>query len=113
MRSHIIRWMEAGELLRDLRHRHGLSQRSLARRAGTSQAWISDIERGRVSPTEDALRRVLLCLGEELVLGTRRLAGHRSHDPDGFARARCASMSQRLVDGASWAELASAVRPDP
>ncbi len=104
--------MTAGELLRDLRQRHGISQRSLARRAGTSQAWISDIERGRVNPTEDALRRLLLCLGEELVLGTRRLAGHREHDPDGFARARGASMSERLAEGASWAELASAARPD-
>jgi len=104
--------MTPAELVRDLRRRHGVSQRSLARRAGTCQAWISDIERGRVSPTEESLRRLLLCLGEELVLGTRRLAGHRAHDPDGFARARAASMSERLVEGASWAELASAAQPD-
>jgi len=104
--------MTVGELLRDLRRRHGVSQRALARRAGTSQAWISDIERGRVSPTDDALRRVLLCLGEELVLDTRRLPGHREHDPDGFAQARSASMSERLLEGASWAELVSAARPD-
>ena len=103
--------MTAGELLRDRRQRHGVSQRSLARRAGTSQAWISDIERGRVSPTEDALHKVLLCLGEELVLGTRRMEGHRDHDPGGFARAREASVSERLADGASWAELASSLTP--
>lgn len=103
--------MTAAELVRSLRQHHGLSQRSLARRAGTSQAWISDIERGRVSPSEVALRRVLLCLGEELTLGTRRLAGHREHDPDGFARARSASMSQRLLEADSWAGLMSEMHP--
>jgi transcriptional regulator with XRE-family HTH domain len=101
----------AADLLRETRLRHGLSQRSLARRAGTSQSWISDIERGRVSPTEDALRRVLLCLGEELVLSTQRLEGHARHNPDVLRRARSESMAERIVEGASWAELASAMHP--
>lgn len=101
----------AAELLRETRLRRGISQRSLARRAGTSQSWISDIERGRVSPTEDALRRVLLCLGEELVLSTQRLEGHSRHNPDALRRAHGGSMGERLVDGASWAELASAMDP--
>ncbi|MDX6719962.1 MAG: helix-turn-helix protein [Solirubrobacteraceae bacterium] len=99
----------AADLLRQTRLRHGISQRSLARRAGTSQSWISDIERGRVSPTEDALRRVLLCLGEDLVLSTQRLEGHSHHNPDALRRARSESMAERLVEGASWAELASAM----
>lgn len=64
-----------------------------------------------MNPTEDALRRVLLCLGEELVLGTRRLTGHRDHDPVAFAEARDPSMSDRLAEGASWAELVSAAQP--
>jgi transcriptional regulator with XRE-family HTH domain len=100
-----------GELLRTVRQRHGVSQRSLARRAGTSQSWISDIERGRVSPTDDALRRLLLCMGEELVLGTRRMDGHRAHDEERFARVRELSMSERLEEAASWSELADAMRP--
>jgi transcriptional regulator with XRE-family HTH domain len=104
--------VDAATLLRETRRRHALSQRLLARRAGTSQSWISDVERGRVSPSEAALRRVLLCMGEELVLSTTRLAGHASHDPDGLRRAREASMSDRLLEGASWAELASAMGPE-
>ncbi len=104
--------MTTGELLRETRRRHGISQRSLARRAGASQSWISEIERGLVSPSEAALRRVLLCLGEELVLSTRRLDGHAGHDPVALRDARDRSMADRLADGASWSELASALRPD-
>lgn len=102
--------MTAADLLRETRVRHGVSQRSLARRAGTSQSWISDIERGRVSPTEDALRRVLLCLGEDLVLCTRRLEGHSRHGS--LAPAHEGSMAGRILDAASWAELASAMHPE-
>lgn len=94
-----------------MRQRHAVSQRSLARRAGTSQSWISDIERGHVSPTDDALRRLLMCMGEELVLDTRRMDGHRAHDAEQFARIREASMSERLEEAASWSELAAAMRP--
>jgi transcriptional regulator with XRE-family HTH domain len=103
--------MTGAELLRELRGRHGLTQRSLARRAGTSQSWISDIERGVVSPSEVALRRLLLCLGEELVLSSRRLEGHACHDPKALSDARVRSMGERFADGASWAELASAFAP--
>lgn len=102
--------MSASELLRTTRQAHGVSQRSLARRAGTSQSWISSIERGCVSPSEHALRRLLLCLGEELVMSTRRMQGHRAHQTQQFDGS--ASMAQRLVDGASWSELASAMRPE-
>jgi transcriptional regulator with XRE-family HTH domain len=102
----------AAELLLEARRRHGISQRALARRAGTSQSWISEIERGLVSPSEDALRRVLLCLGEQLELSTRRLHGHARHDPDALREARGRSMSERFLDGASWSELASAMRPE-
>jgi transcriptional regulator with XRE-family HTH domain len=60
--------MTAGELLRAARRRHGLSQTQLARRAGTSQAAISRIERGLVSPTVETLTTLIDKLGDELVL---------------------------------------------
>ncbi len=50
-------------------------------------------------------------MGEELVLDTRRMDGHRAHDAERFARVRAASMSERLEDAASWSELADAMRP--
>ena len=60
--------MTAGELLREARRRHGLTQRQLAARARTSQAAISRIERGLVSPTVDKLSELLRLMNESLVL---------------------------------------------
>ena len=61
--------MTAGELLRDARRRHGLTQRQLAIRARTSQAAISRIERAVVSPTVETLGELLWLMNEELELG--------------------------------------------
>jgi transcriptional regulator with XRE-family HTH domain len=58
--------MTAGELLHEVRRRHGLTQRQLAARARTSQAAISRIERGLVSPTVATLAALLDLMGEEL-----------------------------------------------
>jgi transcriptional regulator with XRE-family HTH domain len=58
----------AGRFLAEARRRHGLTQRQLAARARTSQAAISRIERGVVSPTVETLETLLDLLGEELVL---------------------------------------------
>ncbi len=60
--------MSPGELLRDVRRRHGLTQRQLAARARTSQAAISRIERGLVSPSVATLANLLDLMGEELEL---------------------------------------------
>ena len=43
--------MTPGELLRDARRRHRVTQKQLAARARTSQAAISRIERDTVSPS--------------------------------------------------------------
>ena len=64
--------MTSAELIRDARLRHGLSQRRLAVRAGASQAWISRIEQGRVSPSIESLERLLLVMGETLSVQTER-----------------------------------------
>lgn len=61
--------MTAGELLRDVRRRHGLTQRQLAIRARTSQAAISRIERDVVSPTVETLAGLLWLMNEQLELG--------------------------------------------
>lgn len=65
--------MTPGELLRDARRRHGLTQGQLAARARTSQAAISRIERGLVSPSVETLRTLLDLMGEELVLDARAI----------------------------------------
>jgi transcriptional regulator with XRE-family HTH domain len=59
----------AGQLLRDVRRRHGLTQKQLAARARTSQAAISRIERDQVSPTVETLGGLVDLMGERLELG--------------------------------------------
>jgi transcriptional regulator with XRE-family HTH domain len=66
--SDIVPRVTAGELVRDARRRHGLTQRQLAARARTSQAAISRIERGLVSPSVDTLAALLWLMNEQLVL---------------------------------------------
>jgi transcriptional regulator with XRE-family HTH domain len=60
--------MTPGELLKQARRRHGVSQGSLSVRAGTTQSAISRIERDRVSPSIETLRELLYLLGEDLTL---------------------------------------------
>jgi transcriptional regulator with XRE-family HTH domain len=60
--------MTPGEILREARRRHEVSQAQLAIRAGTTQSAISRIERDRVSPSIETLRELLYLLGDELVL---------------------------------------------
>lgn len=56
----------AATLLRQARTRAGLSQRALARRAGTAQSVVARIEAGQTSPTWETLERLLAAAGVEL-----------------------------------------------
>jgi transcriptional regulator with XRE-family HTH domain len=55
--------ISAAELLRDARLRAHLSQRELARRAGTAQSVVARIELGATSPSWDTLSRLLTATG--------------------------------------------------
>lgn len=56
----------AGNLIKLTRLETGLSQRELARQAGTSQATIAAYEAGRKSPTMDTLLRIVRAAGRDL-----------------------------------------------
>ena len=56
----------SGGLLREARLRAGLTQRELARRAGTSQSVVARIEQGRSDPSTATLARLLAAAGFEL-----------------------------------------------
>jgi transcriptional regulator with XRE-family HTH domain len=56
----------AATLLRQARVRAGLSQRALARKAGTSQSVIARIERGQTSPTWETLEHLLAAADADL-----------------------------------------------
>jgi transcriptional regulator with XRE-family HTH domain len=56
----------AADLLRMARSHSGLSQRDLARRAGTAQSVVARIEQGSTSPTWETLGRLLAAAGFQL-----------------------------------------------
>jgi transcriptional regulator with XRE-family HTH domain len=93
-----------------LRHRlrFGLSQHSLARRAGTTQAAVSRIERGLTTPTWETVQALLLALGYEPDLRTRRLRGR--WDPVHMAALRERSPEERLALAISANRLAGRLR---
>lgn len=97
----------AGELLRERRLAHGLSQDRLALRAGTTQAAISRIERGEVSPTFDTLASLLAALGEEPAIEARRMEG--DHDDAHLAANLARSPEERIQLAIGWNRLAGEV----
>jgi transcriptional regulator with XRE-family HTH domain len=60
-----------GELLREARIRHELSQEQLAVRAGTTQSAIARIERDRTSPSIKTLTALFQTMEEDFVFGVR------------------------------------------
>src|SRR5665811_2599347 len=58
--------MPIGEMVQRARRRRGLSQTTLALRAGTDQAAVSRIERGDISPSVETAERLLAAMGMRL-----------------------------------------------
>ncbi len=67
----------AGNLIKLARRDSRLSQRELARRAGTSQAAIAAYESGRRSPTLDTLARIVRAAGQDLRI---QVVAYDDHD---------------------------------
>jgi transcriptional regulator with XRE-family HTH domain len=65
--------VHAGELLKASRLERGLDQATLARRAGTTQNYVSRVERGVVSPSVRTLERLMHAMGYRLVLDSEPL----------------------------------------
>lgn len=96
--------MSPAALVRSTRERLGLSQRQLALRAGTTQAAVSRIERGIVSPTFATLRELMTAMGEEPVLGARRLP--TDWDPVHMSATLARTPQERLALAVSWDRMA-------
>src|SRR5258705_13784427 len=88
----------AATLLHEARTRAGLSQRALARRAGTAQSVIARIERGLTSPTWETLERLLQAvnLAVRAELEPRVVVG--SHMLDDVPRTLAMTPEQRLEE---------------
>jgi transcriptional regulator with XRE-family HTH domain len=100
--------VSAGELIRQARARHGLTQKQLAIRARTSQAAISRIERGLVSPSVETLQKLLAMVNEELVLEAREFDwGHDRTLNEVNLRL---SVGQRIANAEAFDDLVRSVR---
>ena len=58
--------------LRERRYELDLTQKEVAKRAGTSHSFISKVEGGDHMPTIPVLKRILAVLDEELLIGIER-----------------------------------------
>jgi predicted transcriptional regulator len=97
-----------GDLIQELRARNGLSQRELAYRAGTSQSAIARIEGGDEDVTWTRLRSILSAMGEEPVLGRKRLASR--YDFDDLMLDRTMSPEARLANAVNFNRFVSEFR---
>ena len=97
--------MQPGDLLADVRRRHGLTQAQLAARARTSQAAISRIERGLVSPSVSTLRELFDLMGEELVLGVEPI--DYGHDRTLLRQNLDRTVDERIDHGVSFSNFVS------
>jgi transcriptional regulator with XRE-family HTH domain len=97
-----------GQVIREHRQELGLSQRSLARRAGMTQAAISRIERGTGAPNWQTVRALMLAMGYEPELGARRL--HGRWDPVHLAASLERSPAERLELAISANRMAGRMR---
>jgi transcriptional regulator with XRE-family HTH domain len=96
---------QAGDLIREARQRSRISQRELARRAGTSQAAISRIESGREEPTLERLEQILAGLGWRPVIELEPIALHREEPRRLYADVN-GDPAVRLEGGLNWIEFA-------
>jgi transcriptional regulator with XRE-family HTH domain len=95
---------DAGTLIRERRRAHCLTQAQLALRAGTTQAAVSRLECGELSPTLVTLERLLDALGEELEISASRpeLDADLAHLRDQRRR----TPAERLELAIGWNRLA-------
>ncbi len=56
-----------GAKLRDLRDKKGLTLASVSKAAGLSISYLSQLERGQVSPTISAFKKIAIALGVDLM----------------------------------------------
>ena len=94
--------------MRAARERHGLSQKQLAIRARTSQAAISRIERGLVSPTVETLEKLLAMVNEELVLDAHLIDW--GHDVTLNRNSLERTVGERIARAEAFSDFAESLR---
>lgn len=101
---------QPGQLLLEARTRAGLTQRELARRAGTAQSVVARIEGGGASPSWETLSRLLEAAGFALDASLRPLSGELSHMLGDVARILRLTPEQRLLELGNTSRFLAAAR---
>ncbi len=96
--------VQPGQVIRERRLANGLTQERLARRAGSTQAAISRLERGELSPTFETFARLTEVMGEQAEIVVRR--GEDFHDLARLESLRSRPPEERLALALSWNLLA-------
>lgn len=102
--------LDAGRLLAQARSRAGLTQRELARRAGTSQSVVARIERGQADPGVTTLERMLAETGFDLQVSLRPRRAKSSHMLADVARILSLTPEERLREVGNAARFVAAAR---
>jgi transcriptional regulator with XRE-family HTH domain len=106
----VKRALDSGYLLRSARARAGLSQRELARRAGTAQSVVARIELGVTKPATDTLERLLDAAGFGLSVSLVPRRKATTHMLDDVARILAMTPEDRLREVANAGRFLSAAR---
>jgi transcriptional regulator with XRE-family HTH domain len=93
-----------GELIKQARTDAGISQTSLARRAGTSQAAVSRIERGLEQPGPERVAALFACLGLRLRYELEPLAEHEA-EPRRLLEQSRKTLQERFDEGLAWGDF--------
>lgn len=101
------------DLLEQARTRAGLSQRGLAKRAGTAQSVVARIELGEAVPTLTTLDRLLRAAGFELELGMQARPVLDRQLLDDVPRILRLTPEARLREVANLSRFLAAARPNP
>ncbi len=101
--------MTAASLLRETRQAHGLNQAELARRAGTSQTYISRVERGSISPSLKTLQRLLHAMGVRLKLEVEPLPIGNVSAEELRADCRALTAAERVQQAIALSEFLTGV----
>jgi transcriptional regulator with XRE-family HTH domain len=99
-----------GSTVRDARQSSGLSQRALARRAGTTQAAISRIERGLEEPSFERFEAIMQSMGWRANVALEPVASHREEPRRLLEEARYGDPSTRLATAVNGARFARTLR---
>lgn len=100
----------SGALVREARMRAGLTQRDLARRAGTAQSVVARIEQGRSDPSTATLARLLGAAGFELRAELTPIAVAETHMLDDVARILALTPEERLREVRNVSRFEAAAR---